>query len=337
MADKTKGDWWYRDWCNPGYYLKRAMHNKDAGIFYGFKDIKNIICTAISMARYEDIDQTICPGLTSDIIETALMFKNNLCFAKVATLGWYLCNYVEQGDEDPYNHSDKVDVKTLNGQYVGEYDYDDIIILKDNALDIPVFLTLWEYIDKLQYIESVEQKVLQNCTLPLALIGNKKQANQLKAVAQQLGVTTPYIIGDDTILDQVRSFDINVPISPLDIYDLRRKWHNEALSSIGIYSVEEKRERIVTQELVNQNDYTDFVYSARMNYRRDAINELNKRSGGHIKFVEMYDINYYDSVKDEAFKEKELSKGQAQGEIEGNPNADKEVKPNVGKDKFKSV
>lgn len=334
MSNKTKGDWWYRDWCNPGYYLKRAMHD---GAMVGFKDIKNLICTTISMARYEDIDQTICPGLTSDIIESALMFKNNLCFVKISTLGWYLCTYIEQGDENPYNHSDKVNINTLNGKSIGEYSYKDIIIIKDNALDIPTFLTLMEYIQKIQYIEQVENKVLNNTTLPLLLVGNKKQANGLKQIASQLGVPSPYIIGDDTVLDQVRSFDIDVPISPLDIYDLRRKWLNEALSSIGIYSVEEKRERIVTQELVNQNDYTDFVYSARMNYRRNAIQELNKRAGTSIKFVEMYDINYYDSVKDEAFKEKELAKGEAKGELEGNPNVYKEKKVYVGKDKFKSI
>ena len=329
-------NWFYYDFINVSETMKRALIKGDLGEFRYIKDIVN---TRIGMFTYENL-----PGsLTSQILETALMFRTNLCFYKCEGMDeLVLCNYVNSSDFDYYCKPNKVNLITFTGVTIAEnVDFKDIVLVRDNTLDIVPFICISEYIQKIMELEEDLMQVTNNATLPLAIVGSKKQANQLNAIADSLDSRTKkkkrFIIGDDTLVGEVKGFPINVPISPLDIYDLKSKYKNECMSSLGIYAVDSKRERIVTQELVNQNDYTDFVYSARMNYRRDAINELNKRSGAHIKFVEMYDINYYDSVKDEAFKEKELAKGQAQGELEGNPNANKEVETNVGKDKFKSI
>ena len=93
------------------------------------------------------------------------------------------------------------------------------------------------------------------------------------------------------------------------------------MSSIGIYSVEEKRERIVTQELVNQNDYTDFVYMSRLLPRQFAMKELSKRIGKDYKVIETYDLNFRDSVNEERYKQFNIEKAKAKGEFEGNPKA----------------
>ena len=72
------------------------------------------------------------------------------------------------------------------------------------------------------------------------------------------------------------------------------------MSSLGIYAVDSKRERIVTQELVNQNDYTDFIYMNAKMERERFVKEVNERSGYNIKLVETYTKNYVETAEDKA-------------------------------------
>lgn len=323
------GDNWYIDFMNPSYAVQKYMHSKGYQ-YVNFRNIKNIINTRIGMWRYDNLSKEKFPMLNSTIIETALMFQTNLCFYEIKALGgWFLLRYESVGERNAYSKPTKVTLYTLNNTLIGEANFEDIILVKDNSMDILPILPVMEYMEKIDYIEATMEKVMVNATLPLVLVGNKKQANALKSTASKLGVPNPYIIGDDTLLDQIKSFDISVPISPLDLYDLKRKYHNECMSSLGIYSVEEKRERIVTQELVNQNDYTDFVYMDADNCRNNFIKELNARANTNVKVVETYDLNFNDSVNEEAKKEYTLAKATAKGELEGNPKAfEKEVNVN---------
>lgn len=314
------GDNWYIDFMNPSYAVNKYMHSKGYQ-YVNFRNIKNIINTRIGMWKYEGLDDNPkFPMLTSSILETALFFQTNLCFAEIKALGgWFLLRYEAVGERNAYYKPTRVNLFTLSNMYIGEQAYEDIILVKDNTLDLLPILPVLEYMEKIDYIEATMEKVMVNATLPLVLVGNKKQANALKSTASKLGVPNPYIIGDDTLLDQIKSFDISVPISPLDLYDLKRKYLNECMSSLGIYYVEEKRERIVTQELVNQNDYTDFVYMNADMSRNEFIKKLNDRSGSNIKVIEAYDLNFNDGVAEETRKEFEIAKATAKGELQGNP------------------
>lgn len=282
--------------------------------------IKDIVNTRISMFSYDGLPEPLTP----QILETALMFMNNLCFYHSTSLGgWILCRYIFGGDFDLYWKPTHVNLLTISGYPVAyEVPYSDIILVRDNEMDIIPFLPICEYIKKIKHIEDCMDKVLDICSLPLAIVGNKKQANALKVVASKLGHKNPFIIGDDTILDQVKAFDISVPISPTEIYDLKKKYLNECMSSLGIYSVDEKRERIVTQELVNQNDYTDFIYTGALNERTRFINELNSRAGLNIKIIESYEINRQDEIEEKSEQAKAVLLAQGEAIKKLDPNAE---------------
>ena len=196
-------------------------------------------------------------------------------------------------------------------------------------MDIIPFICINEYLAKIHRVEETVFKTLSIASLPIALVGNKKMANQLKQTAKNLGNADPFITGDDSMLDAVKGFNIDVPVSPLDIYELKQKYRNECLASLGIYSVEEKRERIVTQELVNQNDYTDFVYQDKKMCREDWIKKINEADPSlEIGLIEEYEVNVKETAQEEAYKAHAVAK--ADGTYEKNTNP---VKPEEGKDK----
>lgn len=315
-------DSWYYDFMNLNHAVSRAL--VDGKLPYEIHYIKDIISTKISMFKYGNIERI--PHLTSQILETAIMFSNNLCFYKHPALGWILCRYVVGSVFNEYLRPTKVNLFAFNGTALGtDIPYEDIVLVRDNSMDIIPFITINEYIAKIHRVEQTVFKTLAIASLPIALVANKKMGNQLKQIAKNLGNADPMIVGDDSLLDVVKGFNIDVPVSPLDIYELKQKYRNECLGSLGIYSVEEKRERIVTQELVNQNDYTDFVYQDSKMERERLVREMNKRDPSlELTLIESYEVTVKESAEEEAQKARMVTR--ATGEYEKNINAgNKEV------------
>lgn len=312
-------DSWYYNFMNIDDCVKQNLIKGGIDISY-IRYIYDIPCIKLSMFNYEG---ELPELLTSTILETALLFVNNLCFYKIkGTNQWTLCRYIYGSQYNIYWKPDKVNLMALNGMHLqNDVPYKDIILVKDNPLDIIPFLVIEDYISKLITIEDDTFKIASLATLPAVLSGNKKQAAALKKIAQELGTKNAFITGDDTITDSLKSFNINLPISPLDLYDLRRKYRNECLSSLGIYAVEEKRERIVTQELKNQNDYTDYVYQMSKKCRQDFVNALNKTGEFNIKLIENRIITKQANIYEQAKLAGDKVKAQAEAIKKVDPSA----------------
>lgn len=304
--------WWYYDFMHPDQAVAQCLVK---GVLpYELHYIKDIVNTRIGMFHYKGIEKI--KGLTSYIYETALMFMSNLCFYKSDALGgWVLCRYTYGSEYGLYFRPKTVNLTALNGTSIADgVPFEDIVLAKDNSMDIPPFLCINEYIMKIQKVENTIFKTLSIASLPLAMVGNKKMVNQLKPVMKKLFGDDPLIACDDTLTDMVKGFNVDVPVQPLDVYELKQKYRNECLSSLGIYSVEEKRERIVTQELVNQNDYTDFIYQDAKINRFNTFDELNRRDSSlGIEVVETYEVNVKESIEEEANKAKAIAKAEAEG------------------------
>lgn len=308
-------DYWYYNFLNPDHKVKLDLlkgHGVDLRYIY------DIVDTRISMWMYEGLPE----DLTSEIVETALMFRNHLCMVKVPGLGnkVVLGYYTFSGKMNLYYKPETVNVNTLSGnRFLGRYKFSDLVLVKDSPMDFIPWLSVYEYLNKIIELEKDLFILCDHATLPLVLVGGPKQAKALREQAQKFGHKNSFIVGDNMSAQNVSSYDIKLTINPLDIYDLKKKYLNECMSSLGIYSVEEKRERIVTQELVNQNDYTDFIYSKCNNSRKLWVEESNKRLGTNIKLIESYERNYNETVDEEARKEYAISKATAKGEKDGNP------------------
>ena len=283
-------------------YQNLDQATKECMVKYGFniaqfRYIYDICNTKVAQFSYGKLPD----GLTSEILETSLLFTNHLCFYHSEVFGkWFLCKWIPCGEFNEYYKPTKVNLISLSGNIdiASEVPWEEIILCRDNRMDIIPFLVIAEYIGKIVKIEDTMDKVMTICSLPVAIVGNKKQATSLKQMATKMGVKDPFIVGDDTMTDSVKSFNITVPVSPNEFYDLRKKYINECRASQGIYSVDEKRERIVTQELLNLNDFSDTVYQAMVDERKEFVRQLNEK-GCNVEFNETYERVFQQSV-DEA-------------------------------------
>lgn len=298
----NSGNAWYYAWSNPNSALSMALHKE--GLGFGIRYLKDILSVKVSMFRYKNIEKI--PNLTSEILETAITFGWCLCFYESgAGLGLY--RFVPQGELNPYLKPTTVNIEALNGSPIAQnVPYDDIILVRDNSIGIAPFVCMVEYIRQIDRIDNTIFRVLNTLSLPIVIAGNKKLTGQLKETAKKLGSSDPYIVGDDNLVDQVKMFNIDMPINPADVYLLKTKYKNELLTSIGIYSVEEKRERKIVSEVASQNDYTDHVYNDMLMQRKEFVSKLNSKYGLNIELVE----SYKETVKETVREAIEMAKAQ---------------------------
>lgn len=255
------------------------------GIPNGFHYLKDIASVKVSMFRYKNIEKI--KNLTSEILETALLFGNFLCFYKSPTVGLGLFRYVVNGELNLYYKPKFVNILAISGEVIAtNIPYDDIIPIRDNSMEIIPFLTMVEYIRKIDFVDTAIFKVLNIASLPLVISGSKKIATTAQSVAKKIGSPDAFIFGDDTLTDVVKAFDIDVKINPLDIYELKTKFKNECISSIGIYTIEQKKERKIVSEVSSQNEYTDFIYEDMREQRVSAFEKANKKWGLDIEVEE---------------------------------------------------
>lgn len=265
---------WYYDFMNMNSALSQALIKN--GYVANLHYIKDFASLNVSNFRYKNIEKL--PNLTSEILECAIMFNYCLCFYKSAALGWILCRYTYANVLNEYLRPKKVNLIALNGKSIAnDVPYEDIVLVKDNSMDVIPFICLMEYVSKIDMIDTCILRLCKVAALPVAITGNKRATNNANAIAKKLFGADAFVIGDETITDSVKSFNIDLPISSVELYDLKSKYINEALASIGIYSNQEKKERKVVSEVMAQNNYVDGIYQDKKNQRMRMIEELNKR------------------------------------------------------------
>lgn len=279
--------------------------------------VKDIINTKVSMFRYKNLPD----GLTSEIIENALMFNNFLCLYHTDALGLILCRYRAGSDFDMYWRPTHVQLMTLSGKTIANHvPYEDIVPLRDNPMDIIPFVTLNGYIQKIIEQEKTLSILVKLVRFPTILTGSKEQMQMLKNLLKKNAECDGFAIADKGFKDHIEQFPINLPCKLIEAYEIMDKYKQMALGSIGIYSVDEKRERIVTEEVKATNDFVDFIYNGCVQQRENAFNTANKKWGYNIEVVE----SYVENIKDEQDIDARGVELEAKAESKAEP--EKEVK-----------
>ena len=272
--------------------------------------VKEIINTKIIMFNYENLPSS---DLTSEIMERALMFNNFLCGYNDPVLGFIICRWRCGSVYNLYWRPERVSLYTLTGKSIrDDVPYSDIVLFRDNPMDIIPFLTLNSWIEKIIEKEKTLDSVFNWLSMPLILTGDKEQVNALKIVMKKSLAREPFMAAGKGYKDHVEQFDIKLPAELEQIYNIMKKYKGMAMASIGIYEVDEKRERIVTAEIQSQNDFVDMVYMGMYNERMRFITEVNKRWGYNIKLVEAYEQNRESNVENQ----RELSKAEKAPDVE---------------------
>ena len=284
-----------------------------------FRWFKDVVGTKVTMFYYDNLPGT----LTSEITENALMFNNFLCLWYDKGLGQViLCRYRFGGTYDIYWKPVTVDLLSLSGKSLAiGVPYEDIVIVRDNPSDIIPFVTLNSWLNKILDKEKTLEILMRLVRMPTILVGDKEQAGMLKQLMKKTYEYDGFAVGSKNFKSHVEQFDIRMPVQLSDVYELIEKYKNLALNSMGIYGVDEKRERIVTSEVMANNDFTDFIYTGMYRERQRWVKEANEKWGLNIILHETYVDNQEDDI--DITKRTALAKAQANIAIEETKNEGK--------------
>lgn len=255
--------------------------------------VKDIINTKITMFRYDNLPAP----LTSEILEKALMFNNFLCGWRRPDGEFVICRWRMGSTFDMYWKPIYVDLLAMNGKPLAYHiPYKDLVLFRDNPMDIIPFLTLNSYIEQIISKEKTLESIFEWISLPAVFAGDPQQAASLKTLMKKASKREPFIVAAKNFKDKLEQFNLTLPVRLEEVYNIIKKYKGMALASMGIYEVDEKRERIVTAEIQSQNDYVDFVYTGMLNERKRFVDEVNSKFGLNIVLRETYVENQEDNV-----------------------------------------
>ena len=274
--------------------------------------VKDIIITKISMFRYEGLKEY---GIKDGLVERALMFRSHLCGYLDKTLGFVICYWRQGSDFDLYYQPKRVELMSFFGKVIAQnVDFDDIVLLRDNPLDLIPFLTLNNWIEKCMEKEKTLESIFDWLSMPLMLTGDKSQVATFKNVFKKAKAREPFMATSKGFSDHLEAFNINLPAELEDILKIIKYYKAMAVQSMGIYQADDKRERMITGEVEAANDYVDFVYTGMYEERKHFVDNCNEKFGTNIKLVETYVANQNDSIA--LAKKRAMAEGAPQIAIE---------------------
>lgn len=299
MSKNTAGQMLY-DLTNLSQFIKKLAITDPNAV--SFRDLKQYIELKMSMFEYEGLPD----DLPSEVIRGALMWANHLCFYKSAIHGVVFCRYLLSNTFNKYMLPNKVDLVFLNGEPLANgVEFNDIVRVRDNQLDIPPILWLMEYFSELHNVENTLNKVLDVLKLPCTFIGNEKTVTSFKSLIKKALNFEPFAVVDKQAVDAFNQFNIDMPVKLDEYISVYKNYKNMALESIGISGTEtQKRERLLVGEVESQSEYKNLTYTDFKREQNKWIDACNKKFGTKFKLVETL-VEYQDTELDRRIEEAE--------------------------------
>ena len=258
--------------------LAMAINNKT---YIDYLDRLKLL--AVSLFKWKGLDDVAGFG-ASRFLELSLYENGRACFVKDESKG-YLALKVNPMDKlNVYNLPVKVLAWSIG--YNKTYDFDDIVYIMNNELELPTANTLSLFAYRLYETERTIDVNLIAQKTPVLIEGDTKTILTLKNVYMQYSGNTPFIFGN-------KQFDISNKLNVLktdapylvDKLELHKHeiW-NEALTYLGIDNANtDKKERLITDEVESNNDLISYYLNCFYKTRKQACDLINERYGLSIE------------------------------------------------------
>ena len=232
---------------------------------------------ATSLFTWENLDEVAGFG-ASRFLEQSLFDNGRACFVKDDEFGFMVLKV---------NPSDKLNIYKLPTRvmawsigYEKNYDFDDVVYIMNNELQLPTSQTINLIAYRLYETERTIDTNLIAQKTPILIEGDTKTILTLKNVYMQYSGNTPFIFGNKQfdISNKLNVLKTDAPylIDKLTIH--KHELWNEALTYLGIDNANtDKKERLITDEVESNNDLINFYLNCFYKTRKQACELINKK------------------------------------------------------------
>lgn len=165
---------------------------------------------------------------------------------------------------------------------------------KQRTPDIDIVLI---YAKKLANFDRTVEINSMNARMPKVVVSNENMNLTMSNVSRQIEEGQNNIkVKGNVNLDDIKALDLGVdPLTILNIDIVRDRQWNKCMTLLGIQSSnQDKKERLVSDEVTANGDQTSMMRYVNLNERRAAVEKINKKHDLNIK------VEYYTDEEREA-------------------------------------
>lgn len=282
--------------------------------------LKRLEELAIGMFKWTNLPSTV----DERFLELALFTHGFAVFFEDEVVKRYLAlECMIGGNLDVYRVPKDRRAYAVNGYNHHLSDRDSVLIF-NNYLREPSFPTIMLYAQRLYEIERAIEVNINAQKTPVLILGNESQRLAMKNLYEQYEGNYPVIYGDKTqegLFHDISVLQTEAPFVADRLMALKHQVWNEALTFLGIEnSNQDKRERLITDEVTSNLGAVEAQRYTRLNARRQACEMINSMFGLDIWVEYRSDFNTTDTISNtssESTTDTEETQPQAEGGDEG--------------------
>ena len=231
---------------------------------------------ATSLFTWEGLDEIAGTG-ASRFLELSLYEYGRACFIKDDELGYMALRVNPSDTFNVYMLPTKVQAWSIG--YQKNFDFDDVVYIMNNELQVPTARTINQFAYRLYETERTIDVNLIAQKTPVLIEGDTKTILTLKNVYMQYSGNTPFIFGSKAfdVSNKLNVLNTNAPylIDKLELH--KHEIWNECLTFLGIDNANtDKKERLITDEVTRNQGGTIASRYSRLECRRQACKQINE-------------------------------------------------------------
>lgn len=217
-------------------------------------------------------------------IEYHEYFKGATIFFEDKELGAYLCLPVILGGEFDLDDIPKKRVAYAKNGYRKELDETNSVIIYNNYLRKPSCYTVNHYANRLADLENAIDVNCKAQKTPVAIICDENERLSMENLYAKYEGNYPFIFGErDLDLKGIRAIQTGAPFVADKMFQIKMQVWNEALTHLGISNISyQKKERLVSDEVIRNMGGTIASRYSRLEVRRDAVEKIKDIFGVEI-------------------------------------------------------
>lgn len=247
-----------------------------------------LIELSISSFEWKNLPETI----DSRYIEMELFTSGALVYFNDEVIGNLCLNCITNGQLNVYGYPISRRAYSRYNQYQKILDDKNSVIIWNNYMHTNSQTNIDGFARRLSNIDRIIDVNVNAQKTPILIQGSDKQKLSLINLFKEYDGNAPVIFGDKSLdLNALKCLSTEAPYVADKLYELKTKIWNEALTYLGITNVTyQKKERMVTDEVVRSQGGTIANRMSRLNSRREAVEHINAMFGTDIE-VNFIDTN----------------------------------------------
>lgn len=252
-------------------------------------NVKRLYKKAISMFEWVNMPKEI----DTRYLEKTLVEQGHICFFKDEKLDKFMCLQCTIGGRfNVYDLPTDYHVYTPSG-YNRDLDMSNSVVIYSDLAHDNLMPVIYYHAENISNVERTIDINLNQLKRPYVFLVPENKISSVKALFKQIKDNEELIIGSNDLSVEGLSIENTItPNNTIDLYTLKKKYYNEALTDLGISNFsDDKKERLLAGEITSNEEDVYLNRANMLEARKQACKLINEMFGLNIDVKFRYEEN----------------------------------------------